>query len=430
MKKLSAQLDINSLYKNVRRNFEQVSDYRHHNTKVKLVDVLSSGYCLFALKYPSLLSFEDRFGEVDQNLKNIFGIESIPSDTTMRTILDKLDPEEIRPIFKDFVLKLQKEKQLDKFNVKVNSKEYLTISVDGTGYFSSKKVSGPCCLEKTHRSGETTYYHQLLGASIVKPDMKTVIPICPEAIIKQDGDTKNDCERNAAKRLIKKIRQDYPELSIIIVEDALSANEPHINLLRTNNCEYILGAKPGSNKFLFKKFNFEKRRNNIQNYLIKIGKITHEFEFINQVYLKGTGSLKVNFISYYQKEKGKKDLHFGWITSFKVTSENVLELMKIARSRWKVENETFNTLKNQGYHFEHNFGHGYKNLSVVFAYLMMLAFLIDQIIQLTSPIQQQILLKLSSKKKMWKIIESAVFWTECQSMQEIYELILAKLDSS
>ena len=49
--------------------------------------------------------------------------------------------------------------------------------------------------------------------------------------------------------------------------------------------------------------------------------------------------------------------------------------MRAGRARWKIENETFNTLKNQGYCFEHNFGHGKKNLSTVFA--LMLAFLLN-----------------------------------------------------
>ena len=53
--------------------------------------------------------------------------------------------------------------------------------------------------------------------------------------------------------------------------------------------------------------------------------------------------------------------------------------MRAGRARWRIENETFNTLKNQGYHFEHNFGHGYQHLTTVLMHLMMLAFLMDQI---------------------------------------------------
>ena len=58
-----------------------------------------------------------------------------------------------------------------------------------------------------------------------------------------------------------------------------------------------------------------------------------------------------------------------------------MALMRAARARWRIENETFNTLKNHGDYFEHNFGRGHRHLSTMFAYLMMLAFLIDQIQQ-------------------------------------------------
>ena len=63
--------------------------------------------------------------------------------------------------------------------------------------------------------------------------------------------------------------------------------------------------------------------------------------------------------------------------------------MRAGRSRWRIENETFNTLKNQGYNFEHNYGHGYENLCSVMTMLMMLAFLIDQVQQLCCKSYQQ-----------------------------------------
>ena len=74
---------------------------------------------------------------------------------------------------------------------------------------------------------------------------------------------------------------------------------------------------------------------------------------------------------------------FTWITDIKITESNVYDLMRGGRTRWKIENETFNTLKNQGYQFEHNFGHGNKNLNVVFTMLMFLAFAIDQLQQIS-----------------------------------------------
>ena len=97
------------------------------------------------------------------------------------------------------------------------------VSMDGTGYFSSKKIHCDCCLQKKNRkTGEITYYHQMLGAAVVHPDHKQVIPLAPEPIMKQDGDNKNDCERNAGKRLLQKTRNEHPNLKLIVVEDGLA----------------------------------------------------------------------------------------------------------------------------------------------------------------------------------------------------------------
>ena len=82
--------------------------------------------------------------------------------------------------------------------------------MDGTGSFGSKKVSSASCLTKKQRDGTTTYYQQVLGASLVHPDHQVVIPLAPEMIIPQDGSTKNDCERNAARRFVANFRGDYP----------------------------------------------------------------------------------------------------------------------------------------------------------------------------------------------------------------------------
>ena len=91
----------------------------------------------------------------------------------------------------------------------------------------------------------------MLGAAIVHPEHKVVLPLAPEPIIKGDGETKNDCERNAAKRLLQDLRREHPHLKCLIVEDALASNYPHLSLLDSLNMNYIIGVKPGDHKYLF-----------------------------------------------------------------------------------------------------------------------------------------------------------------------------------
>jgi hypothetical protein len=128
---------------------------------------------------------------------------------------------------------------------------YYLLALDGTEYFSSSQIHCSQCIEKHHRNGEVTYHHQLLGAALVCPGHKEVIPLMPEPILKQNGETKNDCERNALQRFLPKFRQDHPHLRVIATLDALYANAPVIRDLRHALIPWIIRVKPEGNAFLF-----------------------------------------------------------------------------------------------------------------------------------------------------------------------------------
>jgi hypothetical protein len=110
----------------------------------------------------------------------------------------------------------------------------------------------------------------------------------------------------------------------------------------------------------------------------------------------------VNSLEYWEHAPDGTVTHFAWVTDIPVEPNNLMTLMRGARARWKIENETFNTLKNQGYHFEHNFGHGHRHLSTVLMHLMMLAFLIDQIQQRGCRLFQAAVTAAKSKTRFWR----------------------------
>jgi hypothetical protein len=85
----------------------------------------------------------------------------------------------------------------------------------------------------------------------------------------------------------------------------------------------------------------------------------------------------------------------------------VVELVLGGRARWKIENETFNTLKNQGYHIEHNFGHGSQHLSLNFFVLNLLAFFIHQILELCDLNYQYCRSRFSSRQEYWNNLRVA-----------------------
>jgi hypothetical protein len=279
------------------------------------------------------------------------------------------------------------------------------MSIDGTGIYSSSAISCPDCCIKNHRNGKTSYYHQSLAAAIVHPDLKTVIPFAPEAIIKEKDASKNDCELNATKRLLKQIKQEHPRLQLLIVQDGLFSDAPNINLLKSLVYSFIIGVKEGDHKYLFDNVQnviFE-GKDNVLEYYDEDLKITRGFRFINNLSLnKSHQDLRVNFLEYWETNDANEIIiYFTWVTDIHLTKDNVFKIMKAGRARWKIENEVFNTLKNQGYNFEHNYGHGKYHLSTVFAMLMMLAFLIDQIQECCCPVFKQAKDTYRTKSYLW-----------------------------
>jgi hypothetical protein len=417
-------LSADGLYERLLLGFEGIPDHRGRECTIPLTDALMSAFATFSLKDPSLLAFEERRN--DENMKNLFGIGHIPSDTQMREILDPLEPRRLRPLFNDVLRQVQRGKALEPF---VFYRGCYLLSVDGTGYFSSTAIHCDSCMQKVDKqTGEITYYHQMLGAVLVHPDHREVIPLAPEPIEKQDGSEKNDCERNAAKRLLRHIREEHPHLKLIVVEDGLASNAPHIRELQKVNMHFLLGAKPGDHPFLFDQVLAAFEADRVTTISWTEGDVLYEISFLNDVPLNESNQdLRVNFLQYGEYGPDGEERKWSWITDLEISPRNARRLVQGGRCRWKIENETFNTLKNQGYRFEHNYGHGRQNLSVVFAMLMMLAFLVDQVQQLCCPLFRAAWKRAGSKRALWERLRSHFWHFVFHSMRQVYEVILYDL---
>src|SRR5215471_6085277 len=414
-------LSADALFSVVRSGFAAIPDYRLSDTDISLTDALMAAFALFSLKSPSLLAFDKH--RVEGNLGTIYAIDHVPCDTQMREILDPVSPESVRPLFKSVFGQLQRGKALEAL---MFLEDYYLLALDGTEYFSSKTIHCASCLQKVHRNGSITYSHQMLGAALVHPDQRAVIPLMPEPIVKQDGTGKNDCERNATKRFIAKLRKDHPHLQLIVTEDSLSSNAPHIATLHAYGLHYILGVKEGDHASLFQHVQAAEHAGQVTYYERhdRTAGVVHRFRFVNAIPLNASHpDVQVNVIEYWEIGADKVQ-HFSWVTDLRVSKRNVYHLMRGGRARWKIANATFNTLKNQGYNFEHNYGHGTQNLSVVFATLMMLAFLVDQTQQLCCALFQAVWAKLGSKRLLWERMRALFYDYSLTSMCQLFEALL------
>jgi len=385
-----------------------------------------SAFAMMFLQDPSLLAFQRRLEETTQlnNLKSLFAITDIPGDTQLRDTVDEVEPEQLEKIFIDFFRDLQRGKHLQQYQV---LDDHYLIVLDGSQYFSSDKIACPGCLFSTTSQGRVRYYHQILQAALVHPDLRQVIPLVPEPIKNEDGNKKQDCEINASKRLIRKIRRDHPKLKIIICGDSLYSKQPFIDRLKAARMSYVLTAKPTDHKILFEWVGELREMGEVSTFEITDQKgYIHLYKWINHLPLNvNPESENINFLEYTMvRDDGQATYHNSWVTNIEITADNVVKLVKIGRARWKIENEGFNTLKNQGYHLEHNFGHGKKNLSENFFRLNLLAFFCHQIFELTDPLYQKCRAKFGSKIECWNIFKYTIRIVLFKTWEQFLRFIL------
>jgi len=414
-------LAADRLIRIVRDRFKSIPDVRV-TPSISLIDALLSGLALFFLKSPSLLAFERERTNNTFNLQALFGLKRIPCDTQMRTILDDVPPHHLRPAFTDLFRHLQRGKYLERY---AYFQGHYLLASDGTTYFRSDTIHCERCLQKRSRDGVVSYYHSMLGMALVHPDCRAVVPLCPEAILQQDGVDKGDGERSATARALTHFRREHPQLPVILLEDALSAEGPHIQLLEQHRIRFILAVKPGKHVHLFEQWEQAETAGTVQVLTVvdPDGTLRHYRWLIDVALNKTHVDIRVGMLQYW--EIGARETrHFSWITDLELQEQTVPMLARGGRCRWKIENETFNTLKNRDYAFEHNFGHGENNLTTVFATLMMLVFLIDQAQEIGDGLFQALCEKMGSKRRLWKRVLSLFEFFRFSSFRELHETLL------
>jgi len=402
--------------------FAQLPDQRRANSSYDLADVLRSAFAMFSLKSPSLLAFKELTRQEEKNLKAIYQIRSIPSDTQMRTTLDPLSPAPLRTLFAKLFHKLSEAGVIKQYEY---WKGQLVISIDGVEHFCSTNVHCNHCTIRAHRNGETSYHHAGLAAVLVHPDQEEVFTLDFEPILNADGSKKNDCERNAAKRLCQDLHERYPDLKPILVEDALYANAPHIRQITGYGWLFVLNVKPDSHESLERQIAGRKASGQVKELRITDPQgIKHYFAWTNDLCLcESAIDVSVNYLLYEQTDKKGKVTRWTWITNIPLNARSVEAVMRAGRARWKIENETFNTLKNQGYNFEHNYGHGKQNLATNLALMMFLAFTEDQMIQRCWRLFRQVRGGLRTKAKLWDMVRSLFKVQPFPTMDALYRQI-------
>ena len=403
--------------------FDELADRRATNSSVSLSDACRCGLAVHQLKSPSLLKFVEKAKLENSNVRSVFNIRRIPSDEGMRKILDRVDSGVLGAVQRRVYDHIYEHGLTKKYRF---YRHYETLAFDGVHTFSSKSISCPHCLVKNHRDGTQTFSHSLLSVALVCSGKREAFVVDNEPIVNTDGHTKNDCERTAIQRLLERFETHYAERAYIMTFDALYSCAPVVKRIEKQaNWEYVMNVKPGSHPHLFAQFEQLDAHKLVlwKNKRESDGK--YRFGYANGLALNASNpGVKVNMLwCEWTNKKGKKTT-FTYITSFKLTSRNLVTMMRIGRSRWKVENEVFNTVKNQDYRLEHNYGHGKEHLCNNMSLLMMLAFTLDQIQKAGDSLFQAVAKQFRTTVAIWDNIRAIFKLLAVTSMDDVLRHIL------
>ncbi len=361
-------------------------DRKGRGGNIAMADFGLSAFAMFFMQSGSFLHFQRIIEDENRrsNCQTLFAIGRIPTDASIRSHLDGADPALLRPCF-EALEQLMGEPAVAQAFRRLGGRTL--IALDGTEYFCSQKLGCPHCLTRKRANGEIEAYHLMLAASLVAPGHSKVIALFPEFVAPQDGAEKQDCERNAAKRWHGKHGARLKGLKPVYLGDDLFACHPFVKLLKDNGDDFIFTAKEASHKTLYEFLSGAE----LSRHAIKQRRAakteTLRYRWLEDAPLRdGKDAIAVTWIGFEIVDaKGKVTYSTAFVTSLAVSKDSVADIVAAARARWKIENGSFNVMKNHGYELEHNFGHGKQYLAKTFAALNLLAFAWHTLLDLVEP---------------------------------------------
>ena len=220
-------------------------------------------------------------------------------------------------------------------------------------------------------------------------------------------------------------------MAMIVTADDLYSRQPFIEKCQENRFNYVLVAKPESHPEMMEWVGELKELGGCEIVKREEGaacqRKSYEYAIVREVPLTAKRQQVVNYVEVWERDKrGKQLYHNSFVTKLEVTKENVATLVGIGRSKWKIENEHFNVQKNHGYELEHNYGHGKKNLSMVFYLLNLLAFLMHKLIERGDRLYQKVMELGESRRERWNSLRSLMKMILVESWAQMMSICLGE----
>jgi hypothetical protein len=384
-----------------------------------MADIALSAFAVFFTQCPSFLSFQQNMEKAHgrNNARSLFGVERIPCDNHIRQTLDPVEASELFGLFDDLHKAFAETGLLEAMRAVKNTR---LIALDATWYFSSQSENIHCqnCSCIRHAEGQITHYHSAITPVIVSPGHAQVVPLRPEFIRPQDGQIKQDCEINAAKRWLAAYAEGYSTGNDTLLGDDLYAHQPFCRQVLLHDFHFLFTCKPSSHGHLYGWVEASEPGRDLHTLKRRIkGKSNrweyYQYRWANHVPLTDSDdALQVNWCELtITNGQGTVLYRNGFITDWEITAENVSGLVAAGRARWKIENENNNVLKTKGYHLEHNFGHGKKHLSSVLLTMNLLALALHTLLEVTDTSYRLVRAAVGARRKFFEHLEAlTAYW--------------------
>ena len=409
----------------LRACFAEMPDRRRgRNRRYTMADIGMAALSVFFMQSPSFLAHQRALAEVRSrsNAHTLFELARIPCDNHIRQLLDGVPTAHFDDAFHGLVEALDAHGGLAAMR-RLDGR--VLVALDGTEFFRSRKIHCDNCSARKRNDGGTEYFHQMVAAHLVAPGRSLTLPLPPAFVQPRDGADKQDCEREAAKRWLQRHGARCAGLRPVYLGDDLYACQPVCQAIRDSGGDFLLTAKPNSHRTLYEYLEGIRLPSRRTTSGRGTQRRTHRYRWMTGLPIRdGDDAVRVNWLEITSaRPDGKVTYHGTFVTSVDVNRDNVAELADCARARWKIENETFNVLKQHGYHLEHNFGHGKDTLATVLVVLNLLAFALHAACELAESLWQQARERLGTRKRLFEHLRTVTEYQVFPSWNALMRLL-------
>ena len=388
----------------LRACFARMPDPRRgDNRRYAMADIGMAALSVFLMQSPSFLAHQRALaeGRARSNAHTLLGLARIPCDNHIRQLLDGVPTAHFDDAFHAVVEDLDAHRALASMR---RLGDRVLVALDGTEFFRSRKIRCDHCSTRKRGDGGTEHFHQMVAANLVAPGRNLTLPLPPEFVRPVDGAAKQDCERQAVKRWLQQHGGRCAGLRPVYLGDDLYACQPVCRAMLDAGGDFLLTCKQPSHKTLYEYLDGIRPPSRRASSGAGTRRRIHRYRWMTGLPIRdGDDALRVNWIEITSaRPDGKVTYRGAFVTSLDVDRGNVAELADCARARWKIENETFNVLKQHGYHLEHNFGHGKDTLANVLVVLNLIAFGLHAACELAETLWRQARRRLGTRFRLFE----------------------------